>query len=157
MKRCHKCKIEQPLDNFVNNKNSKDGKHSACKSCVKIYQQSVKDKLRAYQQKYQSVYRTEHKEELLTYLKEYQKEYQPSYKQENYGDLLAYQQEWKAANKDKCIAYAKKSLAKPEVMAKKRAYMKEYNKLWRTNNPEKWKESVKKYNAKLKAKRQNGQ
>ena len=134
MKTCSKCKIEQSLDNFVNNKNYKDGKHGTCKTCVKEYQLTVKDKLKAYQ-----------------------KEYQPSYKQENYGDLLAYQQEWKAANKDKCIAYAKKSLAKPEVMAKKRAYMKEYNKLWRTNNPEKWRESVAKYNAKLKVKRQNGQ
>ena len=49
----------------------------------------------------------------------------------------------------------KKSLAKPEVMAKKRAYMREYNKLWRINNPEKWRESVKKYNAKAKLNRQN--
>ena len=108
MKTCSKCKIEQPLDNFVNNKNYKDGKHGTCKACVKEYQLTVKDKLKAYQ-----------------------KEYQPSYKQENYGDLLAYQQVWKAANKDKCVAYAKKSLAKPEVMAKKVAYMREYSKLWR--------------------------
>ena len=108
MKRCHKCKIEQPLDNFVNNKNSKDGKHSTCKACVKAYQLTVKDKLQAYQ-----------------------KQYQPGYKQENYGNLIAYQQQWKAANKDKCIAYMKKSLAKPEVAAKKKAYMTEYSKLWR--------------------------
>ena len=105
MKICSKCKIEQPLDNFTNNKNNKDGKHGTCKACVKEYQLTVKDKLQAYQ-----------------------KQYQPGYKQENYGDLIAYQQQWKAANKDKCIAYAKKSLAKPEVMAKKVAYMREYSK-----------------------------
>ena len=134
MKTCHKCKIEQPLDNFVNNKNSKDGKHSTCKTCVKAYQLQNQDKLKAYQ-----------------------KEYQPVYKQENYGDLIAYQMKWKAENKDKCRAYMKKSLAKPEVAAKKRAYMREYNKLWRDRNPEKWKEAVKKYNAKMKLKRENGQ
>lgn len=108
MKTCSNCKIEQPLDNFVNNRNNKDGKHSTCKTCVKAYQLQNQNKLKEYQQRYQSVYR-----------------------QENYGDLLAYQQQWKAANKDKCIAYAKKSLAKPEVMAKKKAYMSEYSKLWR--------------------------
>lgn len=108
MKTCHKCKIEQPLDNFVNNKNSKDGKHSTCKTCVKEYQLQNQDKLKAYQ-----------------------KQYQPVYKQENYGDLIAYQVKWKAANKDKCRAYMKKSLAKPEVAAKKKAYMAEYSKLWR--------------------------
>jgi hypothetical protein len=108
MKICSKCKIEQPLDNFVNNKNYKDGKHGTCKACVKVYQLQNQDKLKAYQ-----------------------KQYQPGYKQENYGNLLAYQQIWKATNKDKCIAYAKKSLAKPEVAAKKKAYMTEYSKLWR--------------------------
>ena len=110
MKRCHKCKIEQPLDNFVNNKNSKDGKHSACKSCVKIYQQSVKDKLRAYQQKYQSVYRTEHKEELLTYLKEYQKGIG---REKHYR----YIKEWQKRNPEKVEQY--KTVSKERAKLKK--------------------------------------
>jgi hypothetical protein len=133
MKTCHKCKIEQPLNNFVNNKNSKDGKHSTCKSCVKQYQQSVKDKLRAYQQQYQSVYR-----------------------KENANDLLEYTKQWQKENRDKTRAYARKSMQRPEAKLRQREYMREYNKLWRKNNPEKWKESVRKYNEKLKLKRQNG-
>ena len=119
MKLCSKCKIEQPLDNFTNNKNNKDGKHGTCKSCVKAYQLTIQDKLKAYQ-----------------------KEYQPVYKQKNYGDIIAYQIKWKAENKDKCRAYQAKSLAKPEVAAKKKAYMREYSKLW---------------NARKKAQKQNEQ
>jgi superfamily II helicase len=134
MKTCHKCKIEQPLDNFVNNKNSKDGKHSACKSCVKVYQQSIKDKLRAYQQQYQAVYRKENAKELLEYTKQWQKE-----------------------NRDKTRAYALKSSRRPEAKLRQKEYMRTYNKLWRQRNPEKFKASVARYNAKLKAKRQNGQ
>jgi len=133
MKTCHKCKIEQPLDNFVNNKNSKDGKHSACKSCVKVYQQSIKDKLRAYQQQYQAVYRKENAKELLEYTKQWQKE-----------------------NRDKTRVYALKSSRRPEAKLRQKEYMRTYNKLWRQRNPEKFKASVARYNAKLKAKRQNG-
>jgi exopolyphosphatase/pppGpp-phosphohydrolase len=134
MKTCHKCKIEQPLDNFVNNKRSNDGKHSTCKSCVKEYQQSIKDKLRAYQH-----------------------EYQAKYRKENAAELKEYTKQWQEENRDKTRAYALKSSRRPEAKLRQKEYMRTYNKLWRQRNPEKWKESVRKYNEKLRLKRQNGQ
>jgi len=45
LKRCSKCGIEKPLDDFSNNKNHKDGKHNQCKLCIKEYQQSDKGKI----------------------------------------------------------------------------------------------------------------
>jgi hypothetical protein len=105
MKICIKCKTEQPLDNFVNNKNHKDGKHSTCKSCIKEYQQSIKDKIKEYQKEYQSVYRNEHRDKLMEY------------------DV-----EWRANNREKVANYVKKSNAKNSQRQKD--YMKVYSKLW---------------------------
>ena len=99
---CNVCKIEQPLDNFSNNKNAKYGKHWTCKSCIKVYQLKNRDKLKAYQQEYQKVYRAENKEQ-----------------------VRAYGREWMAKNRDKCNSYAKKSNEKnPQRM---KDYMKKYN------------------------------
>jgi len=36
MKQCVRCLIEKPLDQFGNNKNSKDGKSSYCKECERL-------------------------------------------------------------------------------------------------------------------------
>jgi hypothetical protein len=134
MKTCCKCKVQLPLEQFVKNTNSKDGHHSTCKACIKEYQDSVREKLKEYQREYQAVYQKENKEA-----------------------LEAYKTKWRQENIDKVRVYAKKSMSRPEAKAKQRAYMKEYNKLWRKNNPEKWKASVDKYNAKQKLKRQNEQ
>ena len=99
---CNVCKIEQPLDNFSNNKNAKYGKHWTCKSCIKAYQLKNRDKLKAYQHDYQKVYRAENKEQ-----------------------VRAYGKEWMAKNRDKCNSYAKKSNEKnPQRM---KDYMKKYN------------------------------
>ena len=99
---CNVCKIEQPLDNFSNNKNAKYGKHWTCKSCIKAYQLKNKDKLKAYQKEYQKVYRVENKD-----------------------TITEYDKKWRDANRDKCRSYAKKSNQKnPQRM---RDYMKVWN------------------------------
>jgi geranylgeranyl pyrophosphate synthase len=98
---CNTCKIEQPLDNFSNNKNAKYGKHWTCKSCIKAYQLKNRDKLKAYQHDYQKVYRVENKEKVIAYTKE-----------------------WMANNRDKCNSYAKKSNEKNPQR------MKDYMKVW---------------------------
>ena len=36
-KRCHKCGIVQPVENFHKNKTAKDGRHSSCAKCVNAY------------------------------------------------------------------------------------------------------------------------
>jgi hypothetical protein len=37
MKKCTKCDIEKPFDEFVKNKNTKSGINSKCKECIKQY------------------------------------------------------------------------------------------------------------------------
>lgn len=50
MKKCSKCKQEYPLENFTKDKSvKKDGKHPWCRSCKKLYRDSNRDKISAYQ------------------------------------------------------------------------------------------------------------
>jgi hypothetical protein len=99
---CNNCKIEQPLDNFSNNKNTKTGKHWTCKSCIKVYQLTIKDKLKTYQHDYQKSYKVENKDKINDYLRQ-----------------------WQSDNREKCRSYAKKSNEKnPQRM---KDYMKKYN------------------------------
>jgi len=133
-KKCGKCSTEKPVTEFVKNKYQADGYHWECKACVKVYQTANREKFKEYQKEYQKVYKQEKREKLLEYTKQWQKE-----------------------NRDKTRAYARKSMARPEAKARQREYMKEYNKLWRLNNPEKHKASVARYNAKVKARKENEQ
>jgi cytochrome c biogenesis factor len=64
LRRCNGCKQDLPLSNFSKNKNSSNGYNWTCKACIKTYQLSIKDKLKAYQHEYQKVYREENKEKL---------------------------------------------------------------------------------------------
>lgn len=45
MKRCSKCKVEKPFEEFYRDKNKKDGRNGQCKSCINLYQKSEKGKL----------------------------------------------------------------------------------------------------------------
>jgi hypothetical protein len=98
---CNSCKNEQPLDNFANNKNTKTGKHWTCKSCIKAYQLTIKDKLKAYQHDYQKSYKVENKDKINEYLKQ-----------------------WQSENREKCRSYAKKSNEKNPQR------MRDYMKVW---------------------------
>lgn len=42
-KLCSKCKVEKPLDEFYKNKNTKDGVHHYCKSCLSIHRKNSYD------------------------------------------------------------------------------------------------------------------
>jgi hypothetical protein len=98
MKYCKKCDTTQPLENFARCKRSIDGRTWTCKTCVKAYQSTIKDKLKEYQKTYQKVYREEHKEQLKEYIRIYHKEV--------YRDKhLAYVTEWRAANPHKVAQY----------------------------------------------------
>lgn len=130
-KKCCKCKIEKPAEaNFVKNINSKDLYHSTCKQCIKEYQQANRDKMKVYQKEYQAIYKVEKHDELLEYTKQWQRE-----------------------NRDKTREYQRKSLAKPEVKAKRV----EYNKLWIKNNPDKVKAAREKALAKKLAQKNDQQ
>ena len=100
MKHCKKCDTTQPLENFCRDKRSIDGRTWTCKSCVKAYQTTIKDKLKEYQKQYQPKYKEEHKEYFREYLKVYHKEV--------YRDKhLDYVKKWRAANPDKVAQYKK--------------------------------------------------
>ena len=47
MKKCYKCSTHKTLDEFNNNKRSKDGKGNECKACRKIYNHNTYLKVRA--------------------------------------------------------------------------------------------------------------
>jgi hypothetical protein len=101
-KKCIKCKQEKPVEQFSKNRNTKNGYCNTCKTCVKEYQLSIKDKLKVYQQGYQAVYR-----------------------KENADKLVEYDRQWRKNNVEKCRAHVKASKARnPEKY-------KEYQKQWR--------------------------
>lgn len=52
MKKCNKCNIEKPLDEFYKHKGGKLGRRSDCKECKKAYQEANKDKIRARKKTY---------------------------------------------------------------------------------------------------------
>jgi hypothetical protein len=94
MKYCSKCDTTKPIEQFCKTKRSADGHSYTCKSCIKEYQLSIKDKMKEYQRNYQPQYKAEHKTELKEYLKEYQRG--PG-KEKHY----AYIAKWRAANPEK--------------------------------------------------------
>ena len=84
-----------------------DGHNNQCKLCVKAYQITIKDKLKAYQRDYQPQYKAEHKEELKEYLNNYQR---TVYKEKHY----AYIAKWKAVNPDKVAQYRKNMIERKQ-------------------------------------------
>jgi len=52
MKICIKCKQNKALSEFYNSPTAKDGKNSSCKKCIKIYQDSRKQKKKIYDIEY---------------------------------------------------------------------------------------------------------
>ena len=71
MKVCSKCQIEKSLEEFYNNKKTKDGKTYLCKSCQDAqynkYRIEKRDKINAYQRQYQQA----HPEQVKKYAKRY--------------------------------------------------------------------------------------
>ena len=100
MKYCSKCDTTKPIEQFCKNKRSADGHAYQCKACIKVYQMSIKDKMREYQLQYQPKYKAEHKEYFREYLSNYQK---TVYKEKH----LAYIKEWKKRNPEKVEQYRK--------------------------------------------------
>lgn len=62
MKQCKKCNIEQPLNKFYNKKDSKDGKHIYCKSCLKPLTDKWYKDSKQTRSDYYKTYRQQNKE-----------------------------------------------------------------------------------------------
>ena len=66
-KKCYKCKVIKPLDEFSRDKNRKSGRMCACKQCLKQYYEDNKERIRERRAKYYQ----ENRERRLAYQKEY--------------------------------------------------------------------------------------
>jgi len=82
MKRCSKCKIFKPLDEFYNRKASKDGKAYWCKKCEKQYNEENKERAKQYYIdnkeeviKRNKKWKENNKEKVEIYMKEYYLKY----------------------------------------------------------------------------------
>jgi hypothetical protein len=62
MKQCTKCNIEQPLTEFYNKRDSKDGKHIYCRSCLKPLSDTWYKTSKGFRADYYKTYREENKE-----------------------------------------------------------------------------------------------
>ena len=71
MKKCKKCNIEKPFNEFHKRKDSKDGHRNDCKECVckhkKVYHQNNKDVINQKKR----VYYKENRDDIISYQKKY--------------------------------------------------------------------------------------
>jgi hypothetical protein len=66
MKRCAKCKLEKPLDNFSTNPRSSDGRYSYCYECARAIKKAyfeTRPEARERQRKHARAYAADHRKE----------------------------------------------------------------------------------------------
>lgn len=127
MKKCSKCKVEQPVENFWKQKTSRDGLRAACRSCCyKTHRKWVDN----------------NREKHLSNLKEYNSEYYSKNAPKIKESVRTYQKE----NKER-IAKNKKE----KYLQNKPAHSLQRSEYYK-NNKEKIKENVSGYQKKNKAK-----
>ena len=174
MKRCSKCGIEKPMEEF--SPSAKGGSKPWCRSCVRIYDKEYalanKEKISAQRKQY----RIAHKEEIAKKSKERYlanresrlqqcKEYRDTHREEklirdrnyyyaNREELLLKSKEWRLTHKEELVAYKKKynPTHKEHIAAHKKEYSsthKEFiaagQKVYRKNNKEKLTKKSKDY------------
>lgn len=127
IKTCSKCGEVKSINEFCNNKNTKDGKHSHCKECRnkggKIYRMEHKEEAREYGLKYRTdnkkyfkqykkMHYIEHKKEILNKCKNYQEKNRieiakrkKKYRQKNIDRIKKHDKEYHENNKDKRKKY----------------------------------------------------
>ena len=72
-KKCTKCGISKPLEEFRKHKNGLFGKNSECKICQAKREKIYKDQNAALIKEYNKEYKSQHKESTLEYAKQYSK------------------------------------------------------------------------------------
>ena len=92
LKRCTKCKVEKPFDEFYKDKKAKDGLCCGCKSCQKEYNKSNKERRKEYAKEYYKEWYQKNKEAIKEYKKEYFKA--------NKEHIKEHQKEWRDKNKE---------------------------------------------------------
>jgi hypothetical protein len=93
MKKCTKCKLEKPFEDFTKQKTGKNGLRSNCKQCIKKYEKENKEYYKEYQKKWQ----------------EENKEYVKKYEQENKEKIKERTKNWYQKNKEKIKQHRKEN------------------------------------------------
>jgi exonuclease VII large subunit len=111
LKICSKCKIEKPFENFSKDKNRLDGYQRFCKTCVKEYYETNKNKLSIQKQ----VYREVNKDKILAQKKQHYEKNKDklliqmqNYRDENKDYFTDYFKDYREVNKDKILIRNKK-------------------------------------------------
>lgn len=93
MKKCNKCGLTKPLDDFSSDKSKSDGKCTRCKSCVTAYRAANK----AIISEQRKAYRAANAESIANYMKEYK----PAYRSANRDRLSYKSSEWAKLNPER--------------------------------------------------------
>ena len=125
-KKCNKCLLVLPIDNFSKKKQNSDGLQQKCKKCCKKYYEENKNRLKVMM----DTYRKNNKEYFEKY-RNNNKEYFEKYRNDNKEYLKINKQIYYQTN----IHYIKKSVK--EYDNKNKENKKKYNKLYKINNKEK--------------------
>jgi hypothetical protein len=137
MKRCFRCGVEKPIDEFIVNKGHKDGHGSYCKPCDKERQKEYRianaDKLKECRK----IWCEKNKE----YVREKAKQYQKN----NLDKFAKYRKKYYENNKDKIARKHKEYADAHKDEARARATK------WRINNRERVREAQRKHDQKVRS------
>lgn len=119
---CTKCKIEKSTNEFIKDKNKKDGYYSSCKDCRKEYLKNNKEKRYQYNKEYWK----QNRDKLIQQNKDY--------RNDNLEKCLESSRNYYYKNKEKCLENKK------EYYLKNMEAIKQYKKELRANATEEQKE-----------------
>lgn len=125
-KRCSKCEIEKPLDEFPNDKRVRDGKRAECKSCKATQNKAYRESHKEQYKKTKHAYYISHREEILVKVREYSTA--------NLAKLTIAKRinaNKSPENQERYRSYHRKAFAKW------RETHREWRVIWRKNNPHK--------------------
>ena len=109
MKKCTKCNIEKPLNEFYFDK-KRNIYSTRCRECHRLYQISNKAKNNVLQKEYYKLNKDKHKKRCKEWVennKQHIKEYRTQYYQSNRDVLLEKSKEYQTNNKEKHTKYIK--------------------------------------------------
>jgi hypothetical protein len=110
IKKCTKCLIEKPINNFYKSKNYKDGYISNCAQCIKEYKELNKDKIKEQVKKYNKKRKEQKKiwaENNKLKVNDSRKKWLSNNKKNRSEYLKKYNKKYYQENKDKRLEYSK--------------------------------------------------
>jgi hypothetical protein len=114
-KKCSKCKIVKPVDEFYKRSKSKDGHGGYCKNCLKEYNniRNTREQVKAQRRQY----RLEHRDENKAYCQSHQRELK-EYHHQYYLDHKEYYKEYSLIHRDRYRRQC--TVHREEINARKR-------------------------------------